>query len=441
MPSLLIFVEKTSPRLHYVCKLIFTTHLGIGYQITIDEEEFLTYTGPRLFYGKQASGAKIQIEPHTLLFETGIEPKTIATCLYKGVTVPFANNSQPLPFDLFSAIFYLVSRYEEYLPFEPNQYGQFKATDSLAHQSGFLHIPVVDAWILDLKEILLKEYPTMVFKTRLMKRISTYDIDVAYAYLGRSLGITLGNLLLDIVSLNIKRIKERLLVILKKDNDPFDTYDYLLEQKAKNNHELIFFFLLGKRNKFNHNINPSKRILQSLLKKLSKTEVIGTHPSYYADTDSLLLRTEKQLLEDLCNKSINISRQHYLRLSLPGTYENLIENNITADYTMGFAELPGFRAGTCTPFYFYNLAKDTTTDLMIYPSTFMDATFIYDLKTSEEHTLKVMKQLIDEIKKVNGCFIPIWHNNHLSNRGKWASVRDIHGSIAMYTNESGNINK
>ena len=436
MPVLLLFTEKTSPRLDYICKLIFSTHLGLDYSITIDREYFLTYKGPKILYGKEADSCKIHIAADNFIFQQGIEKQQIETCLYKGINVPFSSRGNPFPFDLFSAIFYLVSRYEEYLPFEQNQYGQFKATDSFAFKAGFLQIPVVDIWILDLKDALLQQYPNVLFKENKMKTIFTYDIDVAYAYLGRSLKITLARFLYELTCLQIQSLKERWLVLRKRKKDPFDTYDFILEQKQKNKHDLIFFFLVGANNRYNRNIDPSKTVLQRLIKKLSKTEIIGIHPSYYTSTDCNLLNSEKQILEELCNSDIAISRQHYLRLSLPVTYQNLIENNITQDYTMGFAELPGFRASTSIPFYFYDVEKEEATSLLIHPVTFMEGTFIEDMKLSTEATFEMMKQFIDEVKKVNGHFIPVWHNHSLSNQGQWAGLKEVHDKIALYATQA-----
>jgi hypothetical protein len=43
-----------------------------------------------------------------------------------------------LPFDPLAATFYLVSRYEEYLPFIPDEHGRFPAKQSFAFSNGFL---------------------------------------------------------------------------------------------------------------------------------------------------------------------------------------------------------------------------------------------------------------------------------------------------------------
>lgn len=430
--SILIFSETSSPRLAWVSALIFDQRLGIPAKITVDIEEYLAFNGPKLLYSKTSENNGLHICPSRILFESSIEPQNIVLAQHKGLSVPFATETGIFPFDPFAAIFYLVSRYEEYLPHSKNQYGQFRAADALAYQSGWLHQPVVDIWINELRAELLKLYPAINFTQKPYTSTFTYDIDVAYAYLGRGLKVTAGNIIRDLVSFEIKKIVTRLKVLLHLVPDPFDTYTHILEQKAKNNHHLIFFFLLGTKNAYNHNIDPEKKVLQQLIKKLAATETIGIHPSYYANAQYALLENEKKILEAISKKTITQSRQHYLRLVWPQTCNNLIEAGITADYTLGFAEAPGFRASTCREFYFYDLQNEMATDLLVYPVSFMEGTFIEDMQMSPQEALPIMEQLVDEVKKVNGNFISIWHNHSLSDQNEWKGLKDIHDAIARY---------
>jgi hypothetical protein len=432
MHSLLIFSEKISPRLEYVCRLIFTQHLGLNFSVTTDFQEFKIYNGAKIVYGSTENNDTVCIQPSSLLFETGIKPQAIQTGMVNGITVPFYNGKGGLQFDIFAAIFYLVTRYEEYLPFQPNQYGQFKATDSLAYKLGFLDNSVVDIWVEDLKQLLAAKYPSLVFKKKTFTATFTYDIDVAYAYKGRPFAVTLVNIIKDVLKFNFSAIKKRLSVLNNAAADPFDTYEHIAAIKEKQQHNLLYFFLLGPKNKYNRNLNPYSSSMQLLLQKLSEKEIAGIHPSYFAKDSYLQLQHEKLLLESVIKKKVSVSRQHYLRLVFPNTYESLIQADITDDYTIGFAELPGFRAGTCSPFNFYNLKMETETSLTLHPNTFMEGTFIEDLKLSAADSLPLMKKLIDEVKKVNGHFISIWHNHSLSNQNEWKGLKEVHDAIAEY---------
>lgn len=432
MHSLLIFSGKASPRLEYVCRVIFSQHLELKYLIVSDSQQFNQYTGPKISYTNTTDPVSIFINPCSLLLESDIKKQSINTGEFEGLTVPFFTGQGILPFDVFAAVFYMVSRYEEYLPFTQNQYGQFKAADSLAFKLGFLQKPVVDIWIEKLKAVLQEAYPLLVFKQKKFNTTFTYDIDVAYAYKGRSFMVTAINAIKDLVTLNFSAVKKRLAVLNNKTTDPFDTYNHIVTCKKKYGHHLLFFFLLGPKNKYNRNLNPYSKTMRLLIQLLSKSVTVGIHPSYYANDNYLQLQHEKLLLESTINSKVYNSRQHYLRLAFPTTYENLIQAGITDDYTLGFAELPGFRAGTCTAFNFYNLKTEKETNLTLYPNTFMEGTFIEDLQLTAEAALPLMKQLVNEVKKVNGHFISIWHNHSLSNLNQWAGLKNVHDTIAEY---------
>ena len=119
------------------------------------------------------------------------------------------------------------------------------------------------------------------------------------------------------------------------------------------------------------------------------------------------------------------SRQHFIHMRMPKTFQNLLKLGIQEDYSMGWANVNGFRAGTCTPYYFYDLSRDKETNLMIFPFQAMDATFKTYLKQSPAEAEKKIIELREKVKKVNGTFIVIWHNDSFSptSEGKeWRKV-------------------
>ena len=80
------------------------------------------------------------------------------------------------------------------------------------------------------------------------------------------------------------------------------------------------------------------------------------------------LKKEISRLNDITSGSIIMSRFHYLRFSLPESYQILIEAGIKEDYSMGYVDRIGFRAGTCTPFYFYDLNNEKTSEVNMLKS-------------------------------------------------------------------------
>ena len=119
---------------------------------------------------------------------------------------------------------------------------------------------------------------------------------------------------------------------------------------------------------------------------------------------------EIKRLNLILNQITTRSRQHFLRIMMPIAYRNLLQSNITEDYTMGYASMLGFRAGTCTPYYFFDIEKDERSLLKVYPFCFMDSTVLYYLMKDEKVAMEKITQFIEETNYVGGTFVTLFHN-------------------------------
>ncbi|MDP4285386.1 MAG: polysaccharide deacetylase family protein [Bacteroidota bacterium] len=429
---LLIFLPKTSSRIEYIAELLFKQELGIDYQFTFEPEIFKNYRQEKMNYSSSSLEDEFFIKASPLLYENFIEKKEIVVEEKRGTKVFFTNDeSCHLGFDIFSAIFYMVSRYEEYLPFIPDQYGRFSASNSLAFQNNFLQIPIVNNWIAVFKNILQKKYPDLKMISSNFNAILTYDIDIAYQFKGRSFTRNLGSTILDLLKFRFKNIYNRAKTFLNLQNDPWDVYDYLSETITENNLQSIFFFLLADKSTYDRNLNYRQPLMKKLISSIKTFSEIGIHPSFASSALPEKIKIEKERLEKISGKEITKSRQHFLKFNLPDTYNNLLAAGITEDYSMAFPDKNGFRAGTCKPFYFYDLKNEKATHLKIFPVTLMDATFIYYTANTPEKSLIEILNLLKEVKKVSGAFISIWHNNHLGNIGENKNWRSVHNRMVM----------
>lgn len=224
---ILIYSPKTSSRLNYILKFIFNDIQGVEFKITQDKSDFLSSDLVKINYSKDSFDSGLQIVPSGLLFETDIIQKKIEVEEWQDFKVFFKTSEEnEFQFDIFSASFYLVSRYEEYLPFSADQHGRFEANQSLAGQKGFLYDPLVDQWACRLAKVLKAKYPDFKTCEREFTYISTIDVDNAYAYLYKGTVRTIGATMRDLLKMdfneNIKRFQA-----LTGEKDPFDTYGYL----------------------------------------------------------------------------------------------------------------------------------------------------------------------------------------------------------------------
>ncbi len=430
---LLIYTHKITHRNKYIFNLIFKDILGVDFSLTESEEEFKNTDCPKLSYAINPVCDEVYFTSRHLLFETGITEQNISVFEYNGQKVFFATGkSSALPFDVFSASFYLVSRYEEYLPHIRDEHDRFDAKDSLAFQNDFLLKPVVNIWAAWIKNVLKQKYPQLKFSEKEYSFVSTIDIDNAYAYREKGFTRSIGGYLKSVSKFDFSELKERTKVLLGMEKDPYDTYDFQLEILKKYKFKSIYFFLLGDYGVNDKNLPIESKKFQSLIKMLGDYADIGIHPSYGSNKNKEQLKKEVMRLSKVLHRDITKSRQHFLKLTLPETYRNLIDLDITDDYTMGYASQVGFRASICTAFNFYDLDMELETKLKVHPFAMMEGTLKYYMKVSPDDAMKKIRPLIDEVKEVKGEFMSLWHNDTLNNQSLWLGWQKVYMDMVEY---------
>ena len=390
----------------------------------------MAHNGLKLSYTKTALGSEFFIKSNDLLFEQGVNDLEINVQKWDDVPCFFATNiNSSLPFDIFAASFYLITRYEEYLPHVKDTHGRFTAEQSLAFKYKFLEKPVIDIWSYKFLSLLKERFPDYTYKTRKYNYISTIDIDNAYAYKHKSFIRGFGGFFMDIFRFKLRDVWNRTAVNLNLKKDPFNTFNELLSFKKEFNIKTIFFFSIGDYTTFDTNVSASKNKYKLLIKNVQDYALVGLHPSYFTMNNASMLKKEKGRLENITNTTIKKSRQHYLRFNLPETYQQLIDLEIDEEYSMGYASNVGFRASTCTPFYFYDLDFEIQTPLKVFPFALMDTTLNDYLKLTPKQSLGKIRDLRNEIKAVNGTFITLFHNESLSDYLRWKGWKRLYESM------------
>lgn len=423
---ILIYTPEQSPRISFITKFLFSEILNVPCLITSSLDNFSGFDGPKINYSRKITKC-ISIRPQLLLFETGTRHEVPEVSIVQNMEVLFPiSDKSSLPFDPFAAAFYMITRYEEYLLQPLDMHDRVLVTESIAYKNGFLNKAVVDQWALWLREIIKKHYPGFHFPERIYHFIPTVDVDIAYAYRHRSWFRTIGAESKAIFTGDWLDSTRRFQTLIFSKPDPYDTFELFQSWFAKFDLHPRYFFLVGKYGKYDKNISSGNPFMQELIIRINNEYEVGIHPSYRSNNSKDDLQSEIARLSNILDRKVTISRQHFLKLGFPETYQQLIENGITEDYSMGYASLPGFRAGTCTPFLFYDLSTETETSLRIFPFQVMDGTLNQYMKLSPVEALDECKKLIEEVKKVNGTFISLWHNESLSEIREWKGWRDVY---------------
>ena len=406
--SILIYATTSVPRLQYICKFIFDEQLGLGHSITTESEVFQAHEGPKLNYSLLPVNAAIfTLRNHPLLFESCIQMQTINCFEDNGLKAFFKTENSDFAFDIFAASFYILSRYEEYLPHAKDSYGRYAHENSLAFKEGFLTKPLINYWLKDFKKSLLQKFPCLQLRPPSFNFIPTYDIDMAWSFKAKGVVRNVGGFLKS-PSL------QRLGVLFGLQKDPFDSYDFLKNLHQNGKLPPIFFFLVASRSSlYDKNISPYNMHMWRLLKTQARLFDIGLHPSWRSFEKSNLIMKEKKILETASQKTITKSRQHYIKFDLPTTFQQLLAAGITEDYSMGYGSINGFRASVASSFLWYDLTTESTTALRLHPFCFMDANSFYEQKQDAAVSLKELWYYYEVCKNVGGEMISIFHNNFL----------------------------
>ena len=432
--KMLVLVPRVTGRVMYVFDLMLSQLLGVEYELTVDAEQFEAFEGPKLHYGTQRLGDEPFVKAVELLFERHIHEQTFRTVSFEGTVAPYAvyGKGNLMPFDVFAASFFLVSRYEEYLSQVRDQYGRFRAESSWMFENGMLQKPLVNIWALAFVRCLSKHYPDLPIKQKRFEFVPTYDVDAAWAYKSKGLYRTVGGFVKDLASGDRERIRERHQVLRGKRKDPFDSFDFQFELQKEFKLKPIYFILCGDYDTNDKNISIRKAPFQALIKRLGDYADVGIHPSFSSYLDTEKLRKEINGLSEVLHRPLTKSRQHFLRMNLPRSYQKLIELDISDDYTMGFASQAGFRAGIADTFRFYDLENDMVTNLCIHPFALMDGTMRDYLNLDVEASLNLAKQLVDEVKAVGGTFIYLTHNETLGGEKRWVGWPEMYRRLLEY---------
>ncbi len=422
---LIIYVQSITNRLHYVMDYVFKEQLGIDYKLYDDKHIFTaTNADYKIIYAKEKFDDALYFFSDTLLFETGIKKIEPNADKLNEIPVIFKHeNEAALGFDVFAAIFYLLSRYEEYLNKPTDKFGNYDYRNSILYTLNALHIPVVELWLNMLKKVLAKQFPSIQLKQSTAAFVLSFDIDVAYAYQNRSLKRIAGGIIKKVFKFQFNDLIDQLLTLLHLKKDMYDTFDYILNCIDQN--KSLFFFNMGSYNTYDKNPSYKNKTFRKVIQRIHTKHITGLHPSYASNSNKKLIEKEKHWLEEIVNDKVVFNRQHYLKLQLPYTYRNLIENDMQHDFTIGYHDAYGFRAGTCKPFLFFDLEKNEATNLRLFPFAIMEGILNDVMKLSISEAKKIIIDLINVVAENNGVFIPLWHNSTLSNKEHWKGWREV----------------
>jgi hypothetical protein len=446
----------------YVLDTVFGNFLGLDYTIVINsepdyeilllnnnkiilEDHFFSFFKDDLNYlDKSNLPEKISYSQNPFTIEKDIP-------VIFGIPEIVVQNSTPniirCKIDVMSSIFFMLTRWEEYVITEKDEYGRFPEHLSLSIRNKIHRRPVVNEYIEMLWKMLEFLGYSGTRKKMKFEAVLTHDVDEAIRYknIFKLIRIFAGDIVLRkkpgliLVSLiDYFKVKSG----IKKDN--YDNFNFLMDQSEKIKVKSHFYFLSQKKrsktdtrgSSYDFRYDISNPIVVSILENIKfRGHLIGLHGSFYSYNNPEIFSKELKNLTDLVGP-IHESRQHYLCFSPPVTWEIEDQNNIVQDSTLGFNFEFGFRCGACFPFRVFDFLKREPLDLLELPLTCMEGA-VSDLAKTPEDFYSQICLLIDLVKKYEGKFVLLWHTNSF-NSYEWNPYQPFYSKIIDYLGDLSN---
>jgi len=293
----------------------------------------------------------------------------------------FSQNS--FQFDILETIFFHISRIEEWVCEDKDldQWDMMKTSQQFLVKHQLHQAPVVDHLVYAFGKALgiKSSLPRSIIKI-------THDIDeINYSP-------TLFNSLRASAGIIWRRQNWRSIIriwstYLTNRKNQYDTFDWMLSDNSAI--EKCIYFLAGGNTIYDTPYDlksPKMSTIFSFCKQRNYN--IGIHPSYRCWKDEQLFKNEKEKLEALIKRPIEISRQHYLHFEFKTTPKILDQQKIKEDSSLGFNDQIGFRCGTGFGYHLYDFENERPFKFIETPLIFMDSALLnetnYDLKKTTQ---------------------------------------------------------
>lgn len=365
--NILIFTPKLSPRIEYIFRHCLEKLMDNSIDFTHSIETFISSSLFKMSYADKPLGNEFFIQKYGLLDEVGFNDIEIHVSKWDKVPCFFRVSSESsIPFDIFSAAFYLLSRYEEYQPYVKDKNGAFPVEESLAFKNNFLRMPLVDIWMDKFEVLLMQKFPKINITKESFTTNFVILVKQAYAYKHKSFFRQWVGMVRDLFFFRWLNVLERCQVTLNYKKDPFDTYDQILSRLYKTDFEHRWFFQLGDYSRTNRNISAHSTAYHELIKHISDIAETGLILSKKAIDSPTIIDLEIRRMEKITHKNLSATFLEDPSLGFPDVYLNAQSLGVTHDYSLGYVHQIGWRASTCSSFYFYDLNLEQTTPLQIH---------------------------------------------------------------------------
>ena len=201
--------------------------------------------------------------------------------------------------------------------------------------------------------------------------------------------------------------------------DPWDNFAAITELERAEGAESTSYLLVGRHapEDGSAELHERGRAWIGDARGATLGDRVGLHGSYTVSDTTGRLHAELAELGARTGGSHPDHRFHYLRHRPVEAWPLLERAGIRSDSSLGFAEQPGFRAGTAHPYRAWDHEAGTPLELVVIPLALMDASFderYMGIRDRAERRRRCI-EVLDAIGWHDGCASVLVHNDRLCN--------------------------
>lgn len=406
---MLVHCDHRTPRVRYVMQHVLERMLGLSVEWASGAEEFRSAAGPRLHYGKEQFAGAAHLPWSGAITDLPTNDPPIVDRRDGPALFPVGDGE-----DLCAGIFFLLSLADETRCQDRDAHDRVPSASLFTVRKGIADRPWVDEKVVRLGDMLEAHWPGLLKRPAGYRNVVTVDMDNILRYAARPVHRAIGASVRDLFAGSPSAVPERWQVRWGGVPDPYAKVIDLVASKRGSAQRAILFFLMRGEGAFDHAADPRDPVTQALVQRAGRECEIGIHPSYGTGRNNAMHTEERDLLQRIIGRSVRASRQHFLRWHIPETLRFLSGFEHSEDHTLGFSDRAGFRAGTCTPFPWYDLEREEGTTLMLHPFMVMDSALIERQQLDTDDVFRTMAAMSDMVRAVGGQFVSVWHDRYLS---------------------------
>lgn len=411
------------PERRYAIKMVVSHFLGLDYKLIESQSnhtELLLEDKKIVFadsFWKDESPLNylnIDYFPRVCSYNTEYAPEGSISALYSEGEFEKLSDGIYCPIDVFASVFFMLTRWEEFVKKEKDSNGRFAGSNSVAYRCNFIFRPIVNEYVEMIWRMIVSIGYKGDRKEGKFEIVPTHDID--HPFMRRRLLKTTYYIVRSIFKLDGESLKAYIRDILF---DPYDVYDFFMDNSEKAGVKSRFYFMSADPSTVANQTSPyikSKNFSHIIDKVKQRGHIIGFHPGVFSLKSDDNWRKEKERLEHEAGVRVEEGRQHYLSFSVPGTFRILENNNMIVDSTLSYHDVEGFRCGTGNSYPIFDILERRELNLQERPLIVMDATLTGYQNYSLDKIKEVLCYYVGIGKKYRMPITILFHNSSFVGR-------------------------